>query len=186
MKAASALVEPSRKSPLKGLYITNTLVEARERVPVRIVNVANQDQVLSEGTVVGHVEPVAWTMPVGDQETPPPATQGPCEQLHGAISDAKPNLNATETQALEGLIAEFRDVFVTNSDDFGRTDSVRHRIDTGYARPIRQPPRRLPLAKQAEVDNMLDDMKRKGVIEESEGPWSSYLSGKRTETFASA
>jgi hypothetical protein len=89
------------------------------------------------------------------------------------ISDAKPNLDTTETHALEGLIAEFRDVFATNSDVFGRTDRVCHRIDTGDARPIRQPPRRLPLAKQAEVDNMLDDMKRKGVIEESEGPWSS-------------
>jgi hypothetical protein len=87
------------------------------------------------------------------------------------ISDAKPDLDTTETQALEGLIAEFLDVFATNSDDFGRTDRVRHRIDTGHARPIRQPPRRLPLAKQAE--NMLDDMKRRGVIEESEGPWSS-------------
>jgi hypothetical protein len=173
MKAASALVEPSMKPPLKGLYITSTLVEARERVPVRIVNVADQDQVLSEGTVVGHVEPVVWTMPLGDQELPPPATQGACEQLQGVISDAMPNLDATETQALEGLIAEFRDVFATSSDDFGRTDRVRHRIDTGDARPIRQPPRRLPLAKQAEVDNMLDDMKRKGVIEESEGPWSS-------------
>jgi hypothetical protein len=137
MKAASALVEPSTKAPLKGLYITSTLVEARKRVPVRIVNVADRDQVLSEGTVVGHVEPVAWTMLVGDQEPPPPATQGPCEQLQRVISDAKPNLDAKETQALEGLIAEFRDVFATNSDDFGRTDRVCHRIDTGDARPIR-------------------------------------------------
>jgi hypothetical protein len=42
-----------------------------------------------------------------------------CEQLQGVASDAKANLDATETQALEGLIAEFRDVFATNSDDFG-------------------------------------------------------------------
>jgi hypothetical protein len=148
MKAASALVEPSMKAPPKGLYIASTLVEVRERVPVRIVNVADRDQVLSKGTVVGHVEPVAWTTPVGDQETPPPAP-GPCEQLRGVISDAKPNLDVKQTQVFEGLIAEFRDVFATNSDDFGRTDRVCHRIDTGDARPIRQPPRRLPLAKQA-------------------------------------
>jgi hypothetical protein len=142
-------------------------------VPVRIANVTDRDQVLSEGTVEEHVEPVAWTMPVGEQELPPPTTQGPCEQFQVVISDAKPNVNATETQALEGLIAEFRDVFATNSDDFRCTDRVCHRIDAGDAWPIRQPPRRLPLAKQAEVDNMLDDMKRKGVIEESVGPWSS-------------
>jgi hypothetical protein len=86
IKAASALVEPSMKAPPKGLYIASTLVEARERVPVRIVNVAYRDQVLSEGTVVGHVEPVAWTMPVGDQEPPPP-----CEQLQGVISEHEMN-----------------------------------------------------------------------------------------------
>jgi hypothetical protein len=50
---------------------------------------------------------------------------------------------------------------------------VYHRMDTGDARPIRQPPRRLPLAKQAQVNGMLEDMKRKGVIEESDSPWSS-------------
>jgi hypothetical protein len=137
------------KAPPKGLYIASTLVEARERVPVRIVNVADLDQVLSKGTVVGRFEPVAWTTPVGDQEPPPPATPGPCKQLQGVISDAKPNLDAIETQALEGLFAEFRDVFAPNSDDFGRTDRVCRRIDKGDARPIRQPPRRLPLAKQA-------------------------------------
>jgi hypothetical protein len=172
MKTASALVEPSMKATPKGLYIASTLVEAREWVSVRIVNVADRDQVLSKGTVVGHVEPVAWTTPVGDQEPPPPAP-GLCEQLQGVISDAKPNLDAIETQKFEGLIAEFRDVFAINSDDFGRTDRVCHRMDTGDARPIRQPPRRLPLAKEAEVDDMLDDVKGKGVIEVSEGLWSS-------------
>jgi len=50
---------------------------------------------------------------------------------------------------------------------------VYRRIDTGDARPIRQPPRRLPLAKQAEVTALLGDMKGKGVTEESDSPWSS-------------
>jgi hypothetical protein len=89
------------------------------------------------------------------------------------VSDAKPNLDATETQALEGLIAEFRDVFAKNSDVFGRTDTVRHRIDTGDARPIRQHHTPTPFAIQADLENMLDGMKRKGVIEESDGPFSS-------------
>jgi hypothetical protein len=77
------------------------------------------------------------------------------------ISDAKPNLDATETKTLEEFITEFQDVFATNGGDFGRTDRVYHWIDTGNARPIRQPPRRLPLAKQAEVNDMLDEMQEK-------------------------
>jgi hypothetical protein len=43
----------------------------------------------------------------------------------------------------------------------------------GDARPIHQPPRRILLAKQTEVKEMLDKMQRHGVIEESESPWSS-------------
>jgi hypothetical protein len=48
-----------------------------------------------------------------------------------------------------------------------------YRIDMGDARPIRQPPRRIPLAKQAEIKEMLDDMQRHGIIEESDSPWWS-------------
>jgi hypothetical protein len=50
---------------------------------------------------------------------------------------------------------------------------VYHRIDTGEARLIRQPPRRLPLPKRAEANEMLEDMRQRGVIEESDSPWSS-------------
>ena len=42
---------------------------------------------------------------------------------------------------------------------------VYHRIDPAGARPIRQPPRRLPLVKEALVNDLLDDMKSPGVIE---------------------
>jgi hypothetical protein len=89
------------------------------------------------------------------------------------ISDAKPNLDTREAQTLQEFITEFQDAFATNCGDFGRTDRVYHRIDTGDARPIRQPACIFPLAKQAEVNDVLDDMKEKGVIEESYGPWSS-------------
>jgi hypothetical protein len=44
------------------------------------------------------------------------------------------------------------------SDHYGRTDRVNYHIGTGEARPICQPPRRLPLAKQADVGKMLEDM----------------------------
>jgi hypothetical protein len=53
--------------------------------------------------------------------------------------------------------------------------TVYHCIDTGDARPILQPPRRLALAKQAEVSEKLDDMQRCGVIEESDSPRSSLV-----------
>jgi hypothetical protein len=74
---------------------------------------------------------------------------------------------------LEELLAEYEDIFAVDSENHGRTNKVYHRIDAGDARPIRQPPRRLPLAKQMELSEMLDDMQRRGVIEQSDSPWSS-------------
>jgi hypothetical protein len=91
------------------------------------------------------------------------------------IAGAGRNLGAGETLALEELIAEYQDVFETKSVDHGRTEKLYQRNDIGDARPIRQPPSRLPLAKQAEVNNMLEDMKSRGVIEESDNPWSSSV-----------
>jgi hypothetical protein len=79
-------------------------------------------------------------------------------------------MSLRETQALEELIADYQDAFERNSSDHRCTEKVCHRINTGDARPICQPPCRLSLVKQAEVNDMLEDMKKKGVVEESESP----------------
>jgi hypothetical protein len=90
------------------------------------------------------------------------------------IEAARPDLGVEEIRELEGLVAEYEDIFTTNSD-YRRTDRVYHRVDTAEAWLIHQPPRRLPLAKQAEVDKMLEDMQQRRVIEESESPWFSSV-----------
>jgi hypothetical protein len=122
------------------------------------MNVTNQDQVLGEGTTIRHGEPVTWAASLDDQEQRP---RDLCKELKDMVSGTRPNLNKKEANVLEEFIAEFQDVFATKNGDYGRTDKVYHRIDTGDARPIRQSPRRLPLAKQAEVNGMLEDMKKR-------------------------
>jgi hypothetical protein len=47
------------------------------------------------------------------------------------------------------------------SGDHGRTVKVYHWIHTGNDRSNRQPPHRIPLAKQADVSGMLEDIKSK-------------------------
>jgi hypothetical protein len=171
--ATNVLIEPSQKGSRVGVFIARTLVRARPRVPVRIMNVTSHNQVLRDGTDIGHGEPAVWASTIDYQKPEPRRKRSLCKQLREVIVGARPNLSVREAQALEELMADYQDVFETKSVDYGRTDIVYHRIDTGDARSIRQPPRRLPLAKQAEVNGMLDDMKSKGVIEESDSPWSS-------------
>ena len=52
---------------------------------------------------------------------------------------------------------------------------VKHEIDTGGARRTKQAPRSIPLAKRNEVKELVDEMRRSGVIEPSSGPWSSSV-----------
>jgi hypothetical protein len=95
------------------------------------------------------------------------------KELRGIVSGARPNLNNNEANVLEEFIAKFLNVFTTNSGEYKRTDQGYHRIDTGDTNPIHQPPSRLSVAKQAKVNGMLEDMKKRGYIEEMSSPWSS-------------
>jgi hypothetical protein len=93
-------------------------------------------------------------------------------KLEDVIAAAKPHLTNGEFQELNELLTEYEDIIARYDEDYGRTNRVYHRTDTGDTRPIRLPPR-IPLAKQAEVKEMLEDMQRHGVIEESDSPWLS-------------
>ena len=78
-----------------------------------------------------------------------------------------------QKKALEDLVQEFSDVFFTSKQDLGWTDWVYHSIYTGNQAPIKQAPRRLPIHYKQEVDQMLEEMHRQGVIEPSHFPWAS-------------
>ena len=82
-------------------------------------------------------------------------------------------MSKEEAHEVHLLLCEFEDVFSEGSSDFRRTDVVKHRIDTGAAVPIRQPPRRLPLSKKEETERAVQDMNRQGVIQPSQSAWSS-------------
>jgi hypothetical protein len=79
-------------------------------------------------------------------------------KLQNVIAATRPNLSDAESQEFNELLTEYGDIFRMMSNNYGRTNRVHHLIDMGETRPIHQPPRTLPLAKQAEVGEMLNDM----------------------------
>ncbi|GBN34941.1 hypothetical protein AVEN_245448-1 [Araneus ventricosus] len=52
---------------------------------------------------------------------------------------------------------------------------TQHRINTGDHLPINQYPRRLPLTKKDEAEQLVKEMVDNGIIEESSGPWASPI-----------
>jgi hypothetical protein len=122
--ATNILIEQSQKCSRDGVIIARALVRARPRLPVHIMNVTSHDQVLRDGTTIGHGEPAVWAATTDYQKPEPRRKRGLCEQLKEVIVRARPILSVREAQALEELIAGYRDVFEIKSGDYGRTESL--------------------------------------------------------------
>ena len=88
-------------------------------------------------------------------------------------SSTKDLVDESQRNKVFDLLRENADIFSSDSSDLGRTDIVKHRIITGSAKPIKQPPRRLPLAKRDVACQAVDDMLKHEVIEPSASSWSS-------------
>ena len=54
----------------------------------------------------------------------------------------------------------------------GQTDLVKHTIDTGNAKPIKIPPRRVHQKQKQTIEKEINSMLEKDIIEPSTSPWS--------------
>ena len=95
--------------------------------------------------------------------------------LTGLYEKSSVGLQATEKEKIKQLLVKYRDSFSKDEWDLGLTHLAVHPINTGSAEPIKQPPRRVPLAYAAEEKQAIEDLKAKGVIRESISPWASPI-----------
>ena len=70
-------------------------------------------------------------------------------------------------------MGEQHEAFCLEPNERGETDILTMEIDTGDARPKRQPVRRMPFAVRTEVAKQLRSMQEAGVIQPSSSPWAS-------------
>ena len=98
------------------------------------------------------------------------------------------DLTICEQEELAAAIYEYRDAFSSRPTDMGPSDLVTHSIDTGENRPIRLPPKRLPITKQDVEQHELQKMLDRGLIEQFRSSWASpvVLVTKKMVQLASA
>ena len=77
-----------------------------------------------------------------------------------------------EKKMMAETLEKYEDVFSKNDLDLGLTHLAEHTIDTQGAHPIKQPPRRVPLALAEEERLAILQLQEQNVIEESFSPWA--------------
>ena len=106
---------------------------------------------------------------VDDEEDVPVWNEDAGTETQPTLGD---QLSDSQQEQLHEVLQDFTDVMKSEP---GRTMLAEHRIETGDARPIRQPPYRLPYAYKDEVLRDLKEMQEKGIIEPSASEWSSPI-----------
>ena len=97
------------------------------------------------------------------------------DHLKNLFSAATKGKQESETKVVAELLAKYQDVFSKGEWDIGLTHLAEHAIDTGNAAPIKQPPRRVPLAYQADEKKAIEELLEKKVARKSTSPWASPI-----------
>ena len=105
---------------------------------------------------------VTPTLPSADDETVP-------------LDLTSSTLDGPQLTQLTALIAEYRDIFALKPEELGRTGLVQHRIDTGDNPPVRQRPYCVSDTQRGIIEEHVDDMLNRGIIQPSTSPWASPI-----------
>ena len=160
------IIEPTGRFTSKdeGVLLGRTL---------RVFNLQPEASVLYKGTQIAILQPaeevIDETTETDDDTNLSPALR----ELHECSSQ---NLNKVQKDKLKELLCQHSNTF-SESGELGRTNLVFHNIDTGNARPRRQPARRLPHHQRPEAQTQVEDMLHAGVISPSStsSPWASPI-----------
>jgi predicted aspartyl protease len=168
----------------RGLLVAKAVVDPSQgQVPIRVINLSDEPQTLYKRTFAATCETVNHIKAVPD----PDEATAKVNKVNTTTDDELPeylqalwerstvNLTKAQGEEVKRMLYKHREAFAKDKNDFGQTHIVQHRINTGMAAPIRQQPRRVPLAKKEEADTEIKRMLSTGVIEPSKSPWAAPI-----------
>ena len=146
---------------------------------VMVANFSNEALTIPKATVLGVAEEISESLvdSINSNSDLPvkPRRKRRNEALYQKLLQSKlDHLPLKEREITEPVLLKYAHVFHDEeTNDFKGTDVIKHDIPVGDAQPIRRPPYRTPYALRGEMKAQVEDMLRKGVIRDSNSPWSA-------------
>jgi hypothetical protein len=164
------MTEPTA-AKASGVCMARTLVPYRNKnVPVRLLNLDNKSVRLVSGTVLSDLRPAEVI-----ESKPTVNEKGRNDYVASILAHVDPQVTGEEWDQLCSLLLKYREVFSQSEFDIGQTGLIRHRIETGNARPVRQPMRRFPPLHDEAIKQLTDEMTQQGIIETASSEWASNV-----------
>jgi hypothetical protein len=82
-------------------------------------------------------------------------------------------LTQEQKEQFTQLIKKYENIFVKDKNELGKCGFVKHKINTGNAKPIKLPKYRAVGKRKKIIKEEIDKMLKKGVIKKSTSPWAS-------------
>ena len=145
-------------------------------LPVRLLNPYSESTTIFKGcklATLEEVDPVTPISVVTGKSSEQTTSSDLSSTLWNIVNRSTTKLDNTQQQDLYNVLLQYHDIFATDKHDPGRTNALKHQINTGNAQPIRQHACRVPPARRREAEKLLDDMLNNNIIQPSSSPWAS-------------
>ena len=148
-------------------------------IPIRMINPSASGVTIYKGTRVAMAEEMEeWMLAsITEAESAPNKNSTVTAQkqqiLWQMVEQCEEDLSTEQKEQLYHLLLAYADIFADGSDELGRTNCVKHVINTGDHPPIRQPYRRIPASRGEQAHQLVQEMLQKDVIQPSSSPWAS-------------
>ena len=178
--------------------IHNVDTYVTDNVPIILINFSIDDVSFSKGEIMGFLQsqPIDISEIMTETSTEPSpivieednVTEVLQEQeekkfitspvdidIHRKVKLQDADVSEEHQKAFKDLCDEFKDIFLVDSSDIGKTPLVEMEIDTGDSPPITQKPYTLPLKHAEWVQKELEILEKASVIVRSVSPWASPI-----------
>ena len=155
----------------RGMLAAASLVSINQNlVPIQVISVEGS-QMMYKNSRMGWIQVIEEIDVVDLNTVTKEDSCGAPDNFLCLFKDTLSNIEPMDRRGIEKCLKNYTDVFSLDKFDLGTNDMINHTIKTNERGPIAIRNRRVPVAMEQTVNNMVDDLRKNDIIEDSTSPW---------------